>query len=518
MNPSRTIDQDNPQGAPIARTQIDSEPFAGLPSSHRIRRGLLALLACALLGIASRGAAGRSDSAPSFINDVAPILQQHCCACHDARKRAGKLDVTTFAKLRNGGVHGDPIVPGKPEESLLVERLRATDGRRMPPPAKDRPDDPAGALPPNQREVIEKWIAAGAPLDPELTPDVEILRELRKRWRPPAPPERYPRPVPIVALAFSPDGQRLVAGGLHELTLWDAKTGGLLGRLRTRAERSFSLAFISPTQLAAAGGRPGQDGDVRIYDLAAPPRAIVDGIACWDGVEDPHTLIAHLDDGDDCFLAVAVSTDRQRLAAGGCDRCLRLWSITGGAAPSKLEQSVELHADWILALAFTPDGRYLLSGSRDKTAKVWDLARRESTATFGEHQHPVYAVASRPDGKSAVSAGGDRRLRYWQFEPTISAIKTIGGHEDEILRLAASPAQPLVVTASMDQSVRVWTTDGAAVRTLGTLSAPVYSLAISPDGSRVAAGSAAGEIRIWSLHDGATLASFLAAPGLAARP
>src|SRR4051812_10890366 len=53
----------------------------------------------------------------SFINDVAPILKENCFACHDAKKRKGKLDMTRYESFRKGGDKDDPIVPGKPDES-----------------------------------------------------------------------------------------------------------------------------------------------------------------------------------------------------------------------------------------------------------------------------------------------------------------------------------------------------------------------------------------------------------------
>src|SRR5437868_10633725 len=69
----------------------------------------------------------------SFINDVAPIFKENCFACHDTKKRKGKLDMTTFENLRKGGSSDEPIVPGKPEESLLVDLIAAKGSKRMPP-------------------------------------------------------------------------------------------------------------------------------------------------------------------------------------------------------------------------------------------------------------------------------------------------------------------------------------------------------------------------------------------------
>src|SRR5262245_37762987 len=71
--------------------------------------------------------------AVSFINDVAPILKESCFGCHGAKNPKGKLDMTRYAALRHGGTKDDPIVPGKPEDSYLIDVLTAKGKMRMPP-------------------------------------------------------------------------------------------------------------------------------------------------------------------------------------------------------------------------------------------------------------------------------------------------------------------------------------------------------------------------------------------------
>src|SRR5437667_8828427 len=96
-------------------------------------------LALALLSQSAPRAGAQPPAAKKgpvrFINDVAPILKENCFACHDAKKRKGKFDMTSFESLRKGGAKEiDPLVPGKPEESHLFELITATDKSRMPPP------------------------------------------------------------------------------------------------------------------------------------------------------------------------------------------------------------------------------------------------------------------------------------------------------------------------------------------------------------------------------------------------
>src|SRR5205814_9742781 len=133
-----------------------------------------------------------------------------------------------------------------------------------------------------------------------------------------------------------------------------------------------------------------------------------DGVAWLDGVGDPKVMLAQLADSDDSMLCLALSPDGKKLAAGGCDRQVRVWDLSDGVAGAKLEQTVENHADWVLGVALSPDGTKLLTASRDKTAKVWDLAKQESVMTFPDHQNPVYAVAAKADGKVAFPVGADK--------------------------------------------------------------------------------------------------------------
>src|SRR5579859_1962805 len=96
------------------------------------------LLLCAAFGMTffvtpARAQASANKGPISFINDVAPIFKENCFACHDAKKRKGKLDMTTYENLRKGGDNDDPIAAGKPDESLLIDLLAAKGSKRMPP-------------------------------------------------------------------------------------------------------------------------------------------------------------------------------------------------------------------------------------------------------------------------------------------------------------------------------------------------------------------------------------------------
>jgi hypothetical protein len=455
--------------------------------------------------------ASAQEGKVSFINDVAPILKENCFACHDAKKKSGKYDMTSFEKLMAGGANGEPIAPGNPDRSEFHALIVSTEQRRMP------PRDKGEAVPADKAAVVARWIKEGAKIDPGLDPKADIVKELRVRFKPLVPPKVYPFPVIVNAVAFTPDGKELVVGGHHELTVWDIETGKLTKRIYTRAERAYGMAFLPDGKLAVAGGRPGQEGDVRVYELSVEGKT-EDGVEILDGVNDNKVLVKHLFDVDDSVLCLAVSPDGKTLAAGGCDRAVRVFDLSEGLENAKLTQTVENHADWVLGCALSADGKYLVTAGRDKTAKVWDLKAKESVVTFPEHQNIVYAVAVKPDGSAGFSVGADKQLRTWKPGGEGKQVKAVGGHGDDIFKIVASPKDPMLATSSADKTVRLWNLDTLApAKTLSGLDDYVYTVTFSPDGKLVAAGSYDGEVRVWKVSDGSVVKGWNASPGLASK-
>jgi hypothetical protein len=463
-------------------------------------------LACALLLLTP----SPTFAAPvSFIKDIAPILKENCMGCHGAKNPKSKFSMSTYASFRKGGTKDDPIFPGSPEDSWLMLVLTDTGRMRMPP--KDS-GDPLGK---EQIDLILRWIKEGAKLDPGIKPDANIREELRRRWTPPALLSAYPYPVTITALAYTPDSKKLVVGGHHELMVWDVATGTLERRIHIRSRRVLAMAFLPDGKLATAGGRPGEEGEVCVYDLQAGKGKTEDGVTVVDGIHDSHVLLARLLDIDDEVMCLAVSPDGKKLASGGVDRIVRVWDLTPGYSKAKLVQSVENHADWVLGLAFTPDGKRLLTASRDKTAKVWDLAAQESVLTCPDHQQPVYAVAISPDGKTGYSAGEDNRVRSWALTGR-RAGRTVrnGSHGAAIFKLLYHPSKPVLATSSADKTVRIWDTNLRAKQTLSGPSDYVYAIAFSPDGKQIACGTYDGQVFIWNVDDGKVVKNWGASPGL----
>lgn len=469
----------------------------------------MVLTLCLAFHVHAQGAA--PNQPVSFIRDIAPLFKENCFGCHGAKNPKGKLDMTKIETLRKGGTKEDPIVDGKPDESHLIDVLKATDASRMPPRETGAP------LAAAKIALVERWIAEGAKVDQGVDAKADLMKELRKRWSPPSLLNQYAFPVSVTALAFTADGKQLVTSGHHELCVWEVETGKLVKRVAIRSRRAMALVFLPDGKLVMAGGRPGEEGDVSVYDLSAPAAKQENGVAVLNGVSDPKVLVKRLLEADDEVECLSLSPDGKKLAAGGCDRLIQVWDISGGIAQAKLTDTIENHADWVFAVAFFPDNNRLASASRDKTAKVWDLKAKESIATFPEHQNPVFGVAVKADGSACYSVGDDKQVRSWNLTGDQGAkqVLAMGGAGGSVLKLVQHGKEPWLFSAGADMKIRQHDRDkGNQIRELAGHKDYVLSLALNPTGEVLASGGWDGEIRLWNAKDGKLIRLFNASPGL----
>jgi WD40 repeat protein len=419
----------------------------------------------------------------SFARDIAPVLQRKCVTCHGPDKQKGNFRLDSFeALLRAGTSKLAPIAAGKPESSHLVKLINEKDpDERMP-----QKDDP---LPAATLALFARWIREGAEFD---GPDRRApLASIIPKRQHPAPPEVYKLPLPVLALAFSPDGSQLAAGGYNEVMVWNPADGRLLRRIRGLPQRTQALAWSADgAWLAAGGGDPGQGGELAWIDMKKGEVARV--------------LVSL----PDVVLDVKFSPDGTQLALGAADNSIRVLEVPSGRERLRIDQ----HADWVMGVAWSPDGTELASASRDRSARVFDARTGALEHSYLGHNIAVFSVAFSPDGKSVLSAGRDKRVHIWTAK---DARKTgeISGFDDDIVRLAVAGGH--VWSCGADKIVRQHSADGATlVRAYAGHADWVYSLAVHPASQRLASGSFDGRVRIWDTGSGNLVREFIASPGL----
>ncbi len=162
----------------------------------------------------------------------------------------------------------------------------------------------------------------------------------------------------------------------------------------------------------------------------------------------------------------------------------------------------------MLCVAIAPDGRTALSGSRDKTLKLWELASGTELRTFAGHSGRVTSVAIAPDGRAALSGSEDNTLNLWGLTSR-QELRTIVGHSDSVSSVAIAPDSRTALSGSYDETMRLWdVASGKELRIFNGHSGRVTSVAIAPDGRTALSGIEDRTLILWDLDSGKKLRTF----------
>jgi serine/threonine protein kinase len=362
-------------------------------------------------------------------------------------------------------------------------------------------DDDKHTLPEGWRRLLSRCTAKKVSGGRRFQGFAEVLAELRNLGtQAPPPPRKPPAPAPVPdtprpaaspstgvlvhgeqvgpahAVAFSPDGGRVLAGGKEE-KLWlcdlnggqQRHVGGLFGSV-------LAVCFV-----------PGQGGQAVAAGADATPRL-------WD--LEKGRMLRSFAGHTGPVHGVSVSPDGRLLTTGSADGTVRVWDLERGAELNRLEE----HRGVVFAVAFSPDGRLLLSAGKDGTVRVWDVEKVRERGRLPRNPpkqiHSVFAAAWTPDGRFILSGGHDRLVHVWDVGRG-GLVHSFKGHEASVRCVAVAEGGRLAATGGGDGTVRLW--DLARRREVGCFKAhkaSVRGVAFSPDGQRLLSGSLDGTVRL----------------------
>lgn len=251
----------------------------------------------------------------------------------------------------------------------------------------------------------------------------------------------------IRSVCFSPNGAFLATGAEDKvIRVWEIHSRQIKHQFTGHEQDIYSLDFARNGKIIASGSG---DRSVRLWDLERNEQ--IANFSIEDGV-----------------TTVAISPDNRYVAAGSLDKSVRVWDIGSGQLVVRLEGE-QGHKDSVYSVAFAPSGDRLVSGSLDKTIKMWELTPSsrfmpshgptgKCVRTFEGHKDFVLSVALTPHGDWVLSGSKDRGVQFWDPHTGVAQLM-LQGHKNSVISVAPSPTGGVFATGSGDMRARIWRYD-----------------------------------------------------------
>ena len=248
----------------------------------------------------------------------------------------------------------------------------------------------------------------------------------------------------VKSIAFSPDGEMLAsANGSSVIGLWKVSTGQLICSLKSNSGllQAESITFSPDGKLLASSDN--YDNTVKFWQVNT--RKLIGTFESDFGLV---TSVAFSRDGQ--LLAVGGSTN---LTSGYQDFKIEFWQVITGK--ERRIQSIRCHGDRIRSITFSPDGKFLASGSDDNTVVLWEVSTGKHLRTLTGHTNHVTSVAFSPDGK-LLAIGSDDNIVVLREVSTGKHLRTLTGHTNHVTSVAFSPDGKLLASGSDDKTIKLW--------------------------------------------------------------
>ena len=327
----------------------------------------------------------------------------------------------------------------------------------------------------------------------------------------------------------------LVVSVSNDMTvkIWDIESGGEVSTITGQKSKILSCALTHNAQIIFTGSADSKiekaalkswdretnqelnnfvlSGDASVHDIAALNNNRNVAIALDDhtvrvfdvnGLKEKLVLRGH----SARVMCCAATPNSRYLVSGSKDRSLIIWDL---ASADNIDLDEYHHADRIWSCAISNDGNYVVSGSNDKTVKVWDLHSRKEIRTFFGHEKGVFSCVVSRDGLTLITSSEDRTIRSWDFN-TGKEILVMRGHNAPVRCCAITPDNKKIISASDDSTVKLWNAiTGEIIKTFYGHKKAVLGCSVSPDGKTIASVSEDNTFRLWDVDTGIEKATII---------
>jgi len=285
------------------------------------------------------------------------------------------------------------------------------------------------------------------------------------------------------SMVLSPEGEKIaVLDKSGRIELWDIGAEKIWRSFANPEKHCFYMALSGHGQKLAS---------VSAESKVWPERPRYYVLTVWDTASGAPVISFK---SKDIILALEFSPDGKKLAAGGRDRIIRVWDADSG----RLMRELKGHNFIIRKLVFSPDGQKLASAAPEKTARLWEVGTGKLLGLLEGHTQEIMDIIFSPDGKTLASSSRDGTLKLWDAESG-ALLNSLEGHADGAQTIAFSRNGKLLASSGWRSSIKLWNVSSGKLLTYLEGRGPADLLCFSPDEKALLSTRSHDNIRLWNI-------------------